>query len=132
MTVLEIIGTIFLLGGAAFSVVGGIGMIRFPTFFSRCHAAGVTDSAGAAGVLIGLMFISEPLIAAKLFTVLAFIWLSSVASTHALVKAAYARGIRFYDDSPFDFTKKRDEDVSEDASGENDSLGARGTDAEEE
>ncbi len=105
--VLEVLSAVFLLGGTLFSVIGGIGMIRFPTFYTRCHAAGMTDSAGAAGILLGLSFVAEPLVAVKLISVLAFIWLTSVASTHALVKAAYARGIRFYDEQPLDFTNRR-------------------------
>lgn len=93
-TVLEVIAAIFVLGGALFSVIGGIGLIRMPDFYSRCHAGGITDSAGAAGILVGLLFVSDLVVAIKLVTVLAFLWLSSVASTHALVKAAYARGVR--------------------------------------
>ncbi len=91
---LDILGTVLIAGGALFSIIGGIGLLRLPDFYSRCHAAGITDSAGAGGILFGLCLISEPLIAIKLLTVLAFLWVSSVASTHALVKAAYARGVR--------------------------------------
>lgn len=101
---LDILCAVFLLGGSLFCVIGGIGIVRLPTFYSRCHAAGVTDSAGAAGVLVGLMFVAEPLVAFKLLTALAFVWLSSVASTHALVKAAYARGVRIMHASRVDWT----------------------------
>ena len=104
MEILEILGAFFLLGGSLFCIIGGIGIVRFPDFYSRCHGAGVTDSAGAAGILIGLMFVSEPLVAVKLLTTLAFLWITSVASTHALVKAAYARGVRVRDDAPLDWT----------------------------
>jgi len=103
---LAIVGTVILLGGVFFCVVGGIGLIRLPDFYSRCHAAGMTDSAGAAGVLVGLCFFAEPLVIAKLLTVVAFIWLSSVVSTHALVKAAYARGIRLENPRVRDWTTR--------------------------
>ncbi len=102
--VLQWIGAAFLLGGSFFCIVGGIGLVRLPTFYTRCHAAGVTDSAGAAGVLIGLAFVSTPLVAFKLVTVLAFVWLTSVASTHALVKAAHARGVRVMNTPRLDWT----------------------------
>lgn len=101
---LEIIATILIAGGSLFCVVGAIGLVRLQGFYSRCHAAGVTDSAGAAGILLGLCFVSEPLVAFKLLTILAFLWLSSVASTHALVKAAYARGIKLHDPLVKDWT----------------------------
>lgn len=91
---LEAAAAILVLGGALFSVIGGIGLLRMPDFYSRCHGAGITDSAGAGGILVGLLFVSDLVVAIKLVTVLVFLWLSSVASTHALVKAAYARGVR--------------------------------------
>ncbi len=101
---LAIIGTVFLAGGVFFCVVGGIGLLRLPDFYSRCHAAGMTDSAGAMGILVGLCFFAEPLVIVKLVTVVGFIWLSSVVSTHALVKAAYARGIRMENPRVRDWT----------------------------
>lgn len=91
---LDIACAVFVLGGSFFCVVGGIGLVRMPDFYSRCHAAGMTDSAGAAGILVGLLFVSDFIVAIKLVTVLIFTWLSSVAATHALVKAAYAQGVR--------------------------------------
>lgn len=91
---LEILGSVFLFGGIVFCTIGGIGLVRLPDFYSRCHAAGMTDSAGAGGVLVGLCFFAPPLVIVKLLTILVFIWLSSTVSTHALVKAAYARGLR--------------------------------------
>tara|TARA_B100001750_G_scaffold246157_1_gene267637 strand:+ start:4864 stop:5322 length:459 start_codon:yes stop_codon:yes gene_type:complete len=102
--VLAIIGTVFIAGGAFFSLVGGLGLVRLPDFYTRCHAAGMTDSAGAAGVLVGLCFFAEPLVVVKLLTVVAFIWLSSVVSTHALVKAAYARGVKLVNPRVRDWT----------------------------
>ncbi len=106
---LAIVGTIVLTGGVFFVLVGGTGLIRLPDFYSRCHAAGMTDSAGAAGVLVGLCFFAEPLVIVKLLTVVAFIWFSSVVSTHALVKAAYARGIRLENPRVRDWTVRPDE-----------------------
>lgn len=103
MSVLEIISAVFLLGGAIFCVIGGIGVVRLPDFYTRCHGAGVTDTAGAAGILVGLMFIAQPLVIVKLVTILVFLWLTSAASSHALGKAAFASGLRV-DDEPIDWT----------------------------
>ena len=33
--------------GALFVLSGGVGLLRFPDFYTRIHAVGVTDSAGA-------------------------------------------------------------------------------------
>lgn len=113
---LAIVGSVFLLGGAVFCLIGGIGLLRLPDFYSRCHAAGMTDSAGAGGILLGLCFFAPPLAIVKLLTIVVFIWLSSAVSTHALVKAAYARGIRVQNPRVRDWTTNADIEEERDAS----------------
>ena len=88
-----------LAAGSLFCVIGGVGIVRFPDFYSRMHAAGVTDTLGAGLVLLGLMFqagLSQVTI--KLVVVLFFLLLTSPTAAHALVKAAYAQGVRFEPD----------------------------------
>ena len=46
-TALDVLSWILLLGGGAFAVVGGIGLLRLPDMFSRMHGAGITDTLGA-------------------------------------------------------------------------------------
>ena len=41
--------------GGFICVSGAIGMHRFPDFFSRMHAASVTDTLGGSLILVGLM-----------------------------------------------------------------------------
>ncbi len=70
-------------------------MLRLPDFFTRCHGAGITDTMGAGMVLCGLMVqAGDPLVVGKLLLLLVFILLTSPVSGHALVKAAYAGGMR--------------------------------------
>ncbi len=63
--------------------------MRFPDFYTRMHAAGVTDTLAAAMILIGLMLQNpEALVTLKLLLILLMtIFISPVAS-HALAKAA--------------------------------------------
>lgn len=94
MIVLEVIGCVLLIGGALFSIIGGIGIVRLPEFYSRMHGAGITDTMGAGLILIGLMFIAGPtLIAFKLFVILFFLTLTSPSSCHALARSALAHGL---------------------------------------
>lgn len=82
--------------GSIFSVIGGIGMVRMPDFYTRGHAAGITDTLGAGLILVGLMFQAGlTLVAAKLVMVLFFLYITSPTSTHALFKSAYAGGVRW-------------------------------------
>lgn len=84
-----------LLAGAAFCIIGGIGLFRLPDFYTRIHAAGITDTLGAALILIGLALQAEELLVViKLALVLAFLFFSSPACTHALARAAFSHGLR--------------------------------------
>jgi multicomponent Na+:H+ antiporter subunit G len=92
--VVDIASWLCLLGGSAFCVIGGIGMLRMPDFYTRSHAASLTDTLGAALILLGLGLQSGfNLVSAKLVLVLIFLYLTSPTATHALVKAAYSRGL---------------------------------------
>ena len=51
-------GRVLIVAGSMFVLVGGIGLIRLPDFYTRIHAAGITDTMGAWLILIGLMFSS--------------------------------------------------------------------------
>lgn len=95
MSVLDVLSWICILWGCFFLLVGGLGVNIFRSFYLRVHAAGITDSLGATSILVGLMFQSGwSLVTLKLLLVLAFLAMTSPTSTHALVKAAFARGIR--------------------------------------
>ena len=47
--------SLHILLGSFFSIVGAIGLLRFPYFFSRLHAAGLTDTLGAWCLLSGFV-----------------------------------------------------------------------------
>ena len=78
-----------LLGGFLL-ISGGIGLLRFPDFFTRMHAAGVTDTLGAGLMLLGLMFQTQGQwqVLFELLLILLFILLTSPTASHALAKAA--------------------------------------------
>lgn len=91
---LDILSWIFLLLGSFFAIVGGIGIVRLPEFFSRLHGGGVTDTAGAGFIIVGLLFQSDgALVVAKLLIILFFLLVTSPASCHALAKSALLQGL---------------------------------------
>jgi multicomponent Na+:H+ antiporter subunit G len=84
-----------LLAGAGFCIVGAVGLIRMPDFYTRMHAASVTDTVGAGFILIGLMLQAGlTLVMAKLLMIGMLILLTSPTASHALARAAFVRGIR--------------------------------------
>jgi multicomponent Na+:H+ antiporter subunit G len=90
MTVLiDLLSWLILLGGVAFALIGSVGLLRMPDFYTRLHAAGITDTLGAGLILLGLMLQAGwTLISVKLLLILIFLWLTSPIATHALSRAA--------------------------------------------
>lgn len=81
--------------GSLLMIIGGIGVLRLPDFFSRMHGAGLTDTMGGGLILIGLMFEGGFSAATvRLVLVLLFLWYTSPVSGHALAKAALSNGLR--------------------------------------
>ena len=81
--------------GIFFLLVGSIGLIRLPDFYSRAHAVGKSDTLGIILVVLGLI-VHEGLTlnSVKLALILVFVGLTNPTATHALVKAAYRFGLR--------------------------------------
>ena len=83
-----------LVAGSLFVIIGGIGLIRMPDFFSRLHPAGLVDTMGAALIVAGLILQAEAWqVAAKLILVLVFVFFTSPTATHAVAHAALASGL---------------------------------------
>ena len=83
-----------LVGGAVFCTIGGVGLLRMPDFYTRSHAASITDTLGAMLILLGLALHSGPsLVTVKLGFIFLFLIFTSPTAAHALVKAAYSKGL---------------------------------------
>ncbi len=84
----------FIGAGLFFVFVGAIGILRLPDFYTRIHAAGVTDTLGAELILIGLMITSGLSIdTLKLALIALFLFLTSPTATHAVANAAFTSGL---------------------------------------
>jgi multicomponent Na+:H+ antiporter subunit G len=91
----DILGITAVIGGAFFLLVGSIGLIRLPDFYSRNHATGKSDTLGIMLVIFGLIMIEGfSLNSAKLCTILIFVFLTNPTGTHALANAALHCGLR--------------------------------------
>ncbi len=84
-----------LVTGGFFSVVGAIGIVRLPDFFTRLHGGGITDTLGAGLILLGLMFQAGfSLALVKVVMILGFLTITSPTGCHALAQAALTQGVR--------------------------------------
>lgn len=92
--ILEIISTILLILGSFFGLTGAVGLFKFPDFFTRVHAASITDSIAAILIISGLILRTDfDLVAIKLLLILAFLLITGPTASHALAKSARHGGL---------------------------------------
>ena len=92
---IEILSLICLIAGGLLGIIGGIGIHRFPDFFTRLHAAGTTDTLCAALILLGLgLQAGLTLVSFKLLLIFAFLLFTSPTASHALANAAVHGGLK--------------------------------------
>lgn len=92
--IIEVISTIFILCGLFFVVVGTIGLLRFPDFYTRMHATGKCDTLGEGLIIIGLVIYQGfDLISVKMLFLAIFIFVANPVATHAIARKAYKVGL---------------------------------------
>ena len=95
MMVKPVIGGLLCLIGAGLALIGTIGVLRFPDFFTRLHAASITDTAAVTLLLGGMAFLAPSwLIVFKLAAIWLFIFLTGPTGSHALANAAHTAGLQ--------------------------------------
>ncbi len=88
-TILVVLSGLCLLAGGVFGILGGIGLLRFPDFYSRLHAAGITDTLCALLIILGLLIQAGlALVSIKLLLILLFLLFTAPTASHALARAA--------------------------------------------
>ena len=93
--ILNLISAGLLAAGSIFVLIGAFGLIRLPDFYTRLHAAGITDTLGAELILLGLMFQAGlSLVTVKLILISLFIFFTSPTATHAVANAARGMGLK--------------------------------------
>ena len=84
-----------LLMGCFLGISGAVGIFKFDEFYSRMHAASVTDTLCVFFIIIGLVLQAGfTLITVKLLFALALLWLTGPVASHALIRSAYQTGLK--------------------------------------
>ncbi len=96
MTLLiEILSWACILGGSFFMIVSAVGILRFPDFWARLHAASVGDSGGMILLVAGMCLQSGlTLITVKLIAIGIFLFITGPTATHAVANASLVTGWR--------------------------------------
>lgn len=93
--VLDILSWACLLAGGFLGITGALGLFRLPEFFTRLHAASITDSLCTMLIIAGLMLQSvSAMMWIKLFLIILFLSYTSPTAAHALAKAARHGGLK--------------------------------------
>ena len=95
MMFIEIMSFVFISIGALLGIAGGIGIHRFPDFYTRLHAVGITDTMCAGSFLIGLgMQTGFTIASLKLMLIFIFLFFSCPTATHALADSTMQGGLK--------------------------------------
>jgi multicomponent Na+:H+ antiporter subunit G len=95
VNLLDLLSGALLIAGTVLLVAAAIGVVRFPDFYTRLHAAGKGDTMGQALVLMGLMLVAgASLVSLKLGLIVFFIFILNPTATHALAHGAWVCGVR--------------------------------------
>jgi multicomponent Na+:H+ antiporter subunit G len=90
----DIVSVALMAIGVIFVLAGAVGVVRLPDFYTRMHAAGVTDTLGAELIVLSLILQAGfTLLAAKLLLVGFILFLTSPTATHAVANAAHRAGL---------------------------------------
>ena len=92
---MSVLAIILLVTGVFFFTTATIGLLRFPDFYTRMHAAGKGDTLGAFLMLAGLALynlhhgftVDAILISLKIMFIAVFIFIANPTATHAITKA---------------------------------------------
>jgi multicomponent K+:H+ antiporter subunit G len=93
----EIVASLLLLIGLVFTLVGSIGLVRLPDFYTRMHAPTKATTLGVSSMLAAaaLTLPGHPLtIGLKAILVIALLFLTAPIAAHMLARAARGGGIR--------------------------------------
>ena len=95
MIIQNVVTIVLVVLGLVWLAIGGIGILRFPDFYSRLHPAGKADTFGATLLLIGLaVHQGLSLLTLKVLLIELFILLANPAATHAIGRAAFKTGLK--------------------------------------
>lgn len=99
--IVDSIAILLIVAGLISFLGASVGLLRFPDFYTRMHAAGKGDTLSSLLVILGLALHEfrhfdgslDIIVFLKLVAICAFIMLTSPTSTHALMDAGYEDGI---------------------------------------
>ncbi|SMF09667.1 multisubunit sodium/proton antiporter, MrpG subunit (TC 2.A.63.1) [Alteromonadaceae bacterium Bs31] len=93
--VLDILSWVLLCLGGGFVLIGGIGSLRLPGFYTRLHSASLTDTMATILIFTGIIIQAGFSLAAfKLLAIMVFLLITGPTASYALANAALQSGLK--------------------------------------
>lgn len=99
---IEIVISIFIILGGLLSILGSIGLLRFPDVYARLHAATKSATLGVISIMLGTFLyflIIENLFAGKILLAILFVFLTAPVAGFMISRSAYNVGVKLWDNS---------------------------------
>ena len=98
---MDILVIVLTLTGLLFFFATTVGLLRFPDFYSRMHAAGKGDTLSSLMILLALVLynfhevnLANLLVSIKILLIVVFIFMASPTATHAITDAGFESGVK--------------------------------------
>ena len=101
-----ILGCILISIGLLFFLGTAVGLLRFPDFYSRMHAAGKGDTLSTVLILLGCICLVSTqdgmswLLGLKILLIINFIFIGSPTATHSMMDAGSQAGVKPWKKKP--------------------------------
>ncbi|MCD8511110.1 MAG: monovalent cation/H(+) antiporter subunit G [Bacillus sp. (in: Bacteria)] len=99
---IEIVISILILIGGGLSLLGAVGIIRFPDVYGRLHAATKSATLGVISIILGVFiyfYFIEGIFAGKLLLTILFVFLTAPVAGFMISKSAYNVGVPLWEKS---------------------------------
>jgi multicomponent Na+:H+ antiporter subunit G len=107
MDIMDILVIILIITGLLFFFATTVGLLRFPDFYSRMHAAGKGDTLSSLLLLLALVIynfheinLANLLVGTKILLIVVFIFMASPTATHAITDAGFESGVKPWTKEP--------------------------------
>ena len=104
---MDIVVIMLTVTGLLFFFATTVGILRFPDFYSRMHAAGKGDTLSSLLILLALALynfhefnLANLLVAVKILLIVVFIFMASPTATHAITDAGFESGLKPWTKKP--------------------------------
>ena len=103
---IEYIGNALMIIGAAFGIIGTLGIVRMPDVYNRIHAQTVCVVGGAIVALSGACILEGfSAYTMKTLVIMLFLFVTNPVGSHAIARAAYKSKVKLWEGSVGDKLK---------------------------